>query len=103
MLILGKMSFGVLRIANPPLSRIKIASTINVYGLRNARLTIHIAVGCLLDPRCLFWSNIYKVMTPFAIGHGGHPVLPIGITGKSFLSGSQSTSSLLFLLRFAIG
>src|SRR5246127_5004844 len=51
MLILGKISFGVLRIASPPLSRIKIASTINVYGLRNARLTIHIAVGYLLDLR----------------------------------------------------
>src|ERR1700749_1399709 len=102
MLILGKMSFGVFRIASPPLSRIKIASTINVYGLRNARLTIHIAVGYLLDLRFLFCWKIYEIVTSFAIGQGGHPVLPIGITGKSFLSRSQSTASFPFLLRFAI-
>src|SRR5260221_4406653 len=42
MLIPGKISFGVRRIASPPLIRIKIASTIKVYGLRKARLTIHI-------------------------------------------------------------
>jgi hypothetical protein len=41
-LILGKISFGVRRIASPPLISMKIARTINVYGLRKARLTIHI-------------------------------------------------------------
>ena len=40
--MLGKISFGVRRMASPPLITIDIASTMKVYGLRKARSTIHI-------------------------------------------------------------
>ena len=46
MLMLGKISFGVRKIANDPLIKMKIARTMNVYGLRKAKLTIHIV--CIL-------------------------------------------------------
>jgi hypothetical protein len=39
----GKMSFGVRRMARTPAIKMKIANTMKVYGLRSARLTIHIA------------------------------------------------------------
>jgi hypothetical protein len=39
----GKMSFGVRRMARTPAIKMKIAKTMKVYGLRSARLTIHIA------------------------------------------------------------
>src|ERR1700751_531091 len=39
----GKMSFGVPRMARTPAIKMKMAKTMKVYGLRSARLTIHIA------------------------------------------------------------
>ena len=42
-LMFGKMSVGVRRIANTPSSVIAMASTRNVYGRRSASLTIHMA------------------------------------------------------------
>jgi hypothetical protein len=41
MLIDGKMSLGALIIERIPPIRMKMARTINVYGRRNAKLTIH--------------------------------------------------------------
>src|SRR5919109_2892185 len=58
MLIFGKISVGVRTIASTPMTRMRMASTTNVYGLRNASLTIHMALlalcstaddGCLVD------------------------------------------------------
>ena len=43
MLIAGKMSLGALRIERTPAIRMKMARTINVYGRRSAKLTIHMA------------------------------------------------------------
>src|ERR1039457_919056 len=45
MLMLGKISFAVRRIANTPINRIKIARTMNVYGRCSAILTIHIPIS----------------------------------------------------------
>ncbi len=47
MLMLGKMSVGVRKIASTPITKMSIAITTNVYGRRNASRTIHIE---LLSP-----------------------------------------------------
>src|SRR5579872_727397 len=44
MLMLGKMSVGVRKMATPPTTRIKIDITTNVYGRFSASLTIHMFV-----------------------------------------------------------
>jgi hypothetical protein len=41
-LIDGKISLGVPRMARTPAIRMKMANTMKVYGLLSARLTIHI-------------------------------------------------------------
>jgi hypothetical protein len=43
MFIFGKISVGVRKIESTPITRMRIAITTNVYGRRNASLTIHIA------------------------------------------------------------
>src|SRR5947208_13071858 len=48
MLMLGKMSVGVRKIARTPITRMSMDITTKVYGRRNASLTIHIEVDPLL-------------------------------------------------------
>src|ERR1700686_4467940 len=45
MSIVGKISVGVRTIASPPMIRMRIDITTNVYGRRNASRTIHIEVS----------------------------------------------------------
>src|SRR5215475_11502593 len=60
MLMLGKMSVGVRLIASNPITRMRIASTTNVYGRRRANLTIHIFVllRCYETFGCVLASSI---------------------------------------------
>ena len=65
--MLGKISFGVRRIANDPLIKMKIARTINVYGLRKAKLTIHISCFWLSRFRAK-WPWLFKALGVWVIG-----------------------------------
>src|ERR1700737_5419782 len=67
-LMFGKMSVGVRKIASVPRIKIKIASTMNVYGRFSATLTIHMthapiflsSAAGLFRPGDLLWSDLRK-------------------------------------------
>src|SRR5207244_9084192 len=58
MLMLGKISVGVRTIASPPMIKMSMDTTTNVYGRRNASRTIHIeSVPSLSLLACRTWQR----------------------------------------------
>src|ERR1700751_2658970 len=84
----GKMSFGVRRMASTPAIKMKIANTMKVYGLRSARLTIHI----VYSPDASCKSADFASSALLAISTKAD-FAPVGLASEEALHGANRSLS----------